>query len=140
MYEGKLKWQEAAEILDWRASHLRRVKAKFHEFGFHSIFDGRKGKANRRWTLLEIIEKGQTLYRDQYFDFNVKHFDKKLEEEREIKVSYTWTKMLSQKSGLTAKENRRKVRQERGERRSLPGMLPQIDGSEHQWFQDGRYA
>lgn len=138
-YAGKLSWIEAAEILGWSARHLRRVRAGYEKYGFHAMFDGRKGKASPRRTPIEVVEKVQRLYREKYFDFNIKHFHEKLEEEHEVKVSYTWTKNLLQKSGLVAKERTRKVHRKRRERRSLPGMLLHIDGSEHQWFQDGRY-
>jgi transposase len=138
-YAGKLKWFEAAEILGWSVRHLRRVKEKYEKFGFEAMLDGRKGKASPRRTPIEIIEKVQRLYREQYHDFNVKHFHEKLTEEHEIKVSYTWTKNLLQKSGLVAKEKSRNTHRKRRERRSLPGMLLHIDGSQHQWFQDERY-
>jgi transposase len=138
-YAGKLKWFEAAEILGWSARHLRRVKAKYDEFGFNAVFDARKGKTSPKRTPIEIIEKVQRLYREQYHDFNIKHFHEKLTEKHELKVSYTWTKNLLQKSGMVAKEKSRKTHRKRRERRSLPGMLLHIDGSQHQWFQDERY-
>lgn len=138
-YAGELKWFEAAEILGWSARHLRRVKKGYEQYGFRACFDGRKGKTSPRRTPIEIIEKVQHLYRNEYFDFNVKHFHEKLVEEHKIEVSYTWTKTLLQKSGLVAKEKSRKAHRKRRERRSLPGMLLHIDGSQHQWFQDERY-
>jgi len=32
----KVKWIQAAEILDYPPSHLRRIKAKYAELGFHA--------------------------------------------------------------------------------------------------------
>lgn len=79
------------------------------------------------------------MYRDEYFDFNVVHFHEKLLEKHDLKISYTWTKSLLQKSGLAAREPKRGVHRKKRERRPLSGMLLHIDGSEHQWFQDGRW-
>jgi transposase len=138
-YAGKLTWIEAAEILGYSPRHVRRMKANYEKHGFQAMFDGRRGKASPRRAPIELVEEVQRLYREKYFDFNVKHFHEKLEEEHGILVSYTWTKCLLQKSGLVARDRPRKTHRKRRERRSLTGMLLHIDGSEHQWFQDGRY-
>lgn len=138
-YAGKLTWVEAALVLGISERHMRRIKGNYEKYGFHAMFDGRIGKASPRRAPIELVEEVQRLYRERYFDFNVKHFHEKLVGEHEIKVSYTWTKCLLQKSGLVAKDKARKPHRKRRERRSLPGMLLHIDGSEHQWFGDGRY-
>ena len=88
---------------------------------------------------LEVVEEVLRLYREEYFDFNVVHFHEKLVERHDFKISYTWTKSLLQKSGLVAREPKRGVHRKKRERRPLEGMLLHIDGSEHQWFQDGRW-
>jgi hypothetical protein len=86
-----------------------------------------------------VVEEVLRLYRDKYFDFNVMHFHEKLVERHGFKISYTWTKSLLQKSGLVAREPKRGVHRKKRERRPLSGMLLHIDGSEHQWFQEGRW-
>ena len=40
------------------------------------------------------------MYRDRYFDLNVRHFHKKLGEEHQIGLSYTWVKQALQAAGL----------------------------------------
>jgi hypothetical protein len=79
------------------------------------------------------------LYREKYFDFNVRHFHEKLAEEHGIQISYTWVKMALQGSGLVSKQRRRGTHRRRRPRRPLPGMLLHIDASKHAWFGDGRY-
>jgi hypothetical protein len=37
-------------------------------------------------------EEVLSLYRDKYFDLNVRHFHEKLGEEHQIGLSYTWVK------------------------------------------------
>jgi transposase len=46
------------------------------------------------------VEKVLRLYREQYFDFNVKHFAEKLAEEHDIELSYSWIKTALQTAGL----------------------------------------
>ena len=83
---------------------------------------------------METVERVLGLYRDVYFDFNVKHFHEKLEEEHSIDVSYTWVKGLLQGSGLVAKDKPRGKHRKRRERKLLVGMMLHIDGSKHCWF------
>jgi hypothetical protein len=87
----------------------------------------------------KTVEQVLQLYREKYFDFNVRHFHEKLVEEHGIQISYTWVKMALQGAGLVARQRRRGTHRRRRPRRSLPGMLLHIDASKHAWFGDGRY-
>jgi hypothetical protein len=42
---------------------------------------------------VKTLEKILHLYREKYFDFNVRHFHEKVIEEHGLKISYTWVKM-----------------------------------------------
>ena len=88
---------------------------------------------------MATLEKVLHLYREKYFDFNVRHFHEKLVEEHGIRISYTWVKLALQEAKLVAKRNRRGTHRRRRPRRPMPGMLLHIDASKHAWFQDGRY-
>ena len=44
---------------------------------------------------LETVEAVLRLYQEQYFDFNVRHFQEKLSSEHDIQLSYTWVKRHS---------------------------------------------
>lgn len=135
----RLSWIEASEIVGYSERHMRRVKAKYEREGFHGLYDGRSGKLSPRRISSEVVEEILRLYSTQYYDFNVLHFHEKLLEKHGFTMSYTWTKSLLQKSGLVAREAKRMVHRKRRERRAMSGMLLHIDGSEHQWFQDGRW-
>ena len=138
-YAKKLTWLQAAEILGVSDRQLRRIKLKYEESGFHALFDGRSGRMSPRRIPLAVVEEVLRLYREQYFDFNVRHFHEKLIEVHGLEVSYTWTKYLLQRAGLVKKERARKLHRRRRERRPLPGMLLHIDGSQHHWFDDERF-
>ena len=72
------------------------------------------------------------LYREKYFDLNVRHFHEKLSDEHGIELSYTWVKLALQGAGLVKKGRKRGVHRKRRARRPLPGMLLHLDGSRHQ--------
>ena len=69
----------------------------------------------------------------------MRHFHEKLQAEHQIELSYSWVKGVLQGAGLIARGRKRGVHRQRRPRRPLPGMLLQIDGSEHRWFQDDRW-
>src|SRR3954453_11787347 len=87
---------------------------------------------------LELCEKVLGLYRDRYFDLNIRHFHEKLGEEHGIELSYTWVQKALQGAGLVAKRSKRGTHRRRRPRRPMPGMLLHIDGSQHGWFQNSQ--
>lgn len=135
----KITWWQAAEILGFSDRHLRRIRERYEEFGYESTFDKRRGQPSPKRVPLATVEKVLALYREKYFDLNVRHFHEKLRELHAIDLSYTWVKSVLQGAGLVARERQRGVHRKRRPRRPLPGMLLHIDGSRHQWFQDERW-
>ena len=135
----KITWFQAAEILGFTDRHLRRIRERYEEFGYDGLLDRRRGQPSPKRVPLATVEKVLGLYRDQYFDLNVRHFHEKLKSEHEINLSYTWVKAALQGAGLVARASKRGVHRKRRERRPLAGMLLHIDGSQHQWFQDERW-
>src|SRR5262249_20730994 len=103
------------------------------------LYDHRKRQPSPKRLPLQTAEKVLQLYREKYFDFNVRHFHEKLTEEHGVRISYTWVKMALQGAGLVNKQRRRGTHRRRRPRRPLPGMLLHIDASKHAWFGDGRY-
>jgi len=135
----KITWIQAAEILGVSPRHMRRWKEKYERFGFHALFDGRRGKSSPRRMPSAVLEEVLRLYREQYFDLNVKHFHEKLTAEHGIAASYTWAKGVLQGAGLVKRAPRRGTHRKRRQRRPLPGMMLHVDASQHQWFQDERW-
>lgn len=136
---GSLKWWEAAEIIGISDRSLRRWRERYEKFGYDGLFDRRKKRPSPQRVPVKMVEQVLELYREKYFDFNVRHFHEKLVEEHGIKLSYTWVKKALQEAGLVSKQKRRGTHRRRRPRRPIPGMLLHIDASKHAWFQDGRY-
>src|SRR5579862_3902495 len=135
----KITWWQAAEIMGISDRQMRRVRERYEEFGFRGLFDRRRGKPSPKRVPLAVLERVLELYRERYFDLNVRHFHEKLTSEHQIELSYSWVKGVLQGAGLIARGGKRGVHRQRRERRPLPGMLLHIDGSEHRWFQDERW-
>jgi transposase len=133
-----LTWVEAAEIAGMSVRNMQRMRQRYQEDGYNGLFDQRRGKRSIHRIPMETAERVLALYRDQYFDLNVRHFHEKIKEVEGIRLSYSWVKQALQGAGLVARKKKRGPHRRRP-RRPLPGMLLHIDGSKHRWFQDDRY-
>src|SRR5947207_3107735 len=135
----KITWWQAAEIIGISDRQLRRWRVSYEEFGYDGLFDRRQCKPSPERVPVARVEQVLGLYRDRYFDLNVRHFQEKLQHEHQIELSYTWVKLALQGAGLVRRGRKRGVHRQRRPRRPLPGMLLHIDGSRHRWFQDERW-
>jgi len=135
----KITWFQAAEIIGISDRHMRRWRERYEEGGFRGLFDRRRGKPSPKRVPMAELERVLELYREKYFDLNLRHFHEKLASEHQIGFSYSWVKGVLQGAGLVARGRKRGVHRKRRLRRPLPGMLLHIDGSRHQWFQDERW-
>src|SRR5580692_9119908 len=135
----KITWFQAAEIIGISDRHMRRWRERYEEGGFRGLFDRRRGKPSPKRVPMAVLERVLELYREKYFDLNLRHFHEKLASEHQIGLSYSWVKGVLQGAGLVARGRKRGVHRKRRPRRPLPGMLLHIDGSRHQWFQDERW-
>ena len=135
----KITWWQAAEIIGISDRQMRRWRERYEEFGVRGLYDRRRGRPSPKRVALAAVEKVLQLYREKYFDLNVRHFHEKLVAEHQVTLSYSWVKGLLQGAGLVAKGRKRGAHRKRRARRPLPGMLLHMDGSRHRWFQDERW-
>ena len=135
----KISWLEAAEIAGVCDRTMRRMRDRYQEFGYTGLFDQRRGKRSIHRIPMETAEEVLRLYREVYFDLNMRHFHEKLRDEHQIELSYTWVQQALQGAGLVAKRRKRGPHRRRRPRRPLPGMLLHIDGSKHRWLNDGSW-
>ena len=134
----QMTWWQAAEIIGISDRQMRRWHQRYEKFGYDGIWDRRRGGLSPRRVPLETVQQVLRLYREKYFDFNVRHFHEKLREQHGIGLSYTWVKLALQGAGLVHNRRRRGAHRQRRPRRPLPGMLLHLDGSSHAWFADSR--
>jgi transposase len=135
----KIRWWEAAEIIGVSDRTMRRWRDRLEKDGYTGLADRRKGKPSAQRIPLATAEEVLRLYREEYFDLNMRHFHEKLQEEHDIELSYTWVQKALQGAGLVAKRHKRGPHRRRRPRRPMPGMLLHIDGSKHRWLNDDRW-
>ncbi len=135
----KITWWEAAEIIGVTDRTMRRWRQRLETGGYSGLVDRRKARPSDKRVPVAVVEQMLQLYREVYFDLNIRHFHEKLKEKHSIELSYTFVQKALQGAGLVPRGRKRRKHRRRRERRPLPGMLLHIDGSKHQWFNDERW-
>ena len=85
----KITWWQAAEIIGVSARTMRRWRERLEQDGYGGLADRRKGVVSPKRVSLAVCEQVLSLYRDRYYDLNMRHFHEKLQEEHGIELSYT---------------------------------------------------
>src|ERR1700730_1302654 len=98
----KITWWQAAEIIGITDRQMRRWRERYEQFGVRGLFDRRRGKPSPKRGAVALGERVLELYREKYFDLNVRHFHEKLSTEHQIELSYSWVKGVLQGAGLIA--------------------------------------
>src|SRR5260370_38598661 len=106
----KITWWAAAEILGVTDRTMRRWREKLEKDGYAGLADRRKGKPSAQRIPLATVEEVLGLYKETYYDLNIRHFHEKLRDEHDIELSYTWVQKALQGAGLVAKRHKRAVR------------------------------
>jgi transposase len=134
----QITWTQAAEIVGMSDRNMRRYRNRLEKGGYDGLMDRRTRRPSPKRVPMAEAERVLALYREQYFDFNVRHFHEKLRDEHGITLSYTWVKNALQEAGLVGKAKKRGRHHKRRPRRPLPGMMLHIDGSTHAWLGAGQ--
>jgi transposase len=131
---GKINWLQAAEIIGISDRWMRRWRKRLELQGYEGLFDKRTRRPSAKRIDMATVETMLKLYREKYFDLNVKHFVEKLHAHHEIQLSYTWVKTALQNAGLVARYAKRGPHRKKRPRRPLTGMMLHVDGSRHRWI------
>ena len=76
----KITWWQAAEILGVNERSMRRWRERLEQDGYDGLADRRKGVVSPKRVPLETCETVLGLYREVYYDLNIRHFHEKLRE------------------------------------------------------------
>src|SRR5436190_17708793 len=132
---GQFTWSQAAEIIGITDRSMRRWRKRLSTGGgYADLLDRRTRRPSAKRIDMAVVERVLRLYREKYFDLNVKHFVEKLHHEEQISLSYTWVKAALQNAGLVQRYAKRGPHRRKRPRRPLTGMMLHVDGSRHRWI------
>ena len=131
--ERRLTQEEAARLLGVCERTFRRYVERYEDEGLDGLVDKRLGQVSARRAPVDEVVRTETLYRERYEGWNVRHFYSFYRRRHAGTRSYTWVKNTLQRAGLVAKVRARGKHRRRRERAPLRGMMLHQDGSTHQW-------
>src|SRR5437870_1875659 len=131
---GQFTWSQAAETVGVADGCMGGWRERLSTGGYAELLDRRTRRPSAKRIEMAVVEKVLRLYREKYFDLNVKHFVEKLHREEQISLSYTWVKTALQNAGLVQRYRKRGPHRKKRPRRPLTGMMLHVDGSRHRWI------
>ena len=133
--DGKLTWPQAADTLSISERQVGRLCARVRDEGNRGVIHGLKGLPSNNRLPEALIDEVIGLVKQHYADFGPTLANEHLLDDHKILVSTnTLRKAMIMAELYRPKTHKPKHRTWR-ERRACVGMLVQLDGSEHDWFE-----
>jgi len=133
--DGKLTWPQAAEILSLSERQVGRLCARVREDGNCGVIHGLKGLPSNNKLPEATTREAISLVRLHFTDFGPTLANEHLLDDYEIRVSTNTLRKLMIGAGLYSPKTYKPKHRTWRERRACVGMLVQLDGSEHDWFE-----
>lgn len=131
--DRRLTQEEAARLLGVCERTFRRHIERYEEAGLEGLIDRRIEDVSHRKAPVDEVVRLQTLYKERYDGWNVKHFYERYQGDHGGQRSYTWVKKRLQADGLVETGRRRGRHRKARPRKPLEGMMIHQDGSTHEW-------
>lgn len=131
---GELTVVAAAELMGLSLRQARRLWKRFKAEGDAGLLHRLRGRLSNRRLSEESAERVVKLHQEKYADFGPTFACQKLAEEGLMLSPNTLTALLKAR-GLWKRRRRRGKHRKRRDRRSSFGMMLQMDGSHHDWFE-----
>ena len=134
--DGKLSWGEAAKILDLGERQVGRLCARVRDEGNRGILHrlcGRPSNHRLNWELLGKVLSA--LHNPRWEGFGPTFAQEKLDAFYGIDLGVTTVRKLMLLTNLWEAHRRGTRHRAWRERRACVGMMVQLDGSDHDWFE-----
>jgi transposase len=133
----KLSQRAAAEMLSLTERQFRRLQRAYEAQGPTGLASKRRGRPSNRRHADAFREHVVELVRTHYADFGPTLACEKLREFHGAKVSVETLRKWMTAAGIwTSRIERRRRPQQPRHRRACLGELIQIDGCDHEWFEE----
>lgn len=136
IFDGRLKWAEAAKILGVCERQVARLCAQVREKGNKGILHGLCGRpSNHRFDEEVLGQALSALHSPLWKGFGPTFAQDKLDELCGIVLGVSTVRRLMLLTNLWEAHRRGARHRAWRERRPCVGMLVQLDGSDHDWFE-----
>ncbi len=131
---GELRVVAASELIGLCERQTRRMWGRFQRDGAAGLVHGLRGRCSNRRLPQELRDRIIKRHQERYADFGPTLACEKLLEDGMSLSPNTLTALLKDRQ-LWQRRRRRNKHRSRRERRSSFGMMVQMDGSHHDWFE-----
>ena len=136
---GDISLVLGSELLGVSYRQMKRIYAKFAEFGDIGLVHGLRGRVSNRQPSASEKERILALYQSEYSDYGPTLAAESLAKDHQVVVAVTTLRRWLSAANLWKRRRQRKLHRRRRPRREQRGELLQMDGSHHDWF-EGRRA
>jgi transposase len=132
----EISTEEAAQLLDLSVRHIKRLRSRYGREGPGALAHGNRGRKPVHALSDDIRHRIVALAQSKYAGFNQQHYTEKLAEKEGISVSRASVRRILSRSGIRSPRKRRPPKhRRRRDRYPHEGLLLQVDGSPHDWFE-----
>lgn len=126
---------EVTDIIDLSQRQIGRLVKRVREEGDTGIVHRARGKKSNRAFSQELKDKVIRLYKSKYHDFGPTLATEKLFEIDKIKISEETLRKWLITGDISYKKRKKRPHRQWRERKSHLGIMIQMDGSHHDWFE-----
>lgn len=132
---GKLTQRQAGHQLRRSTRQVRRLCRKVHRQGHRGIVHGLRGRPSNHQLKIGLLDEALALVKARYGDFGPTFANEKLEKLHGIDISISALRCGMIRDGIWKAKKPQPHHRAWRERRACVGMLEQLDGSDHDWFE-----
>ncbi len=133
--QGKLNKCQAAEQLDLSRSQVIRLSQRVESEGPRGIIHRLRGKPSNHRLLPGLLDKALKLIKVKFWDFGPTFANEQLWKLHKIRISTCALRRGMIQAGIWKSRKQKIKHRSWRERRTCVGMLIQLDGSDHAWFE-----
>ena len=133
----KINGTQAAKQLNLSIRQTKRLKKEVKKEGIKGVIHKNRGRESNRRLPNDLKDKIVNIIKEKYSDFTSQLTYEKLEEDHNIKVSYSTIRQirLNENLSLAKKRKQNKKYYSQRPRKDYYGEMQQFDGSYHNWLE-----
>jgi len=132
---GEISQVIAAQMLSFSDRWVRKKLKRYLARGIPGLVHKNRGRPSRRAWNLEEKDCAIELFRGEFLGFEPTYGAEKLAELHDIKISKETLRKALIKAGLWVAGKKRAIYRKRRDRKLCLGIMIQLDGSPHDWFE-----
>lgn len=134
--DGKLTWQRASEELDLCIRQIGYLCARVRDKGNRGIIHRLRGKPSNHRLAAGLLDEALRYVKERYWDFGPTFANEKLLDKHKIKISTSALRKGMIEADIWKPRKQKPKHRAWRPRKERTGMLIQLDGSDHNWFED----